>query len=269
MAAGRPVISWEIPNRPRTKALFQDNQEIVLFSAHSPESLAGRIEYVLSDSKRADSIGSRGRRKLLAYHTAERRMQQVLEWIESGKEPDYGVPPAFGERPIDIGRPSVVKASPWTRSQAQLPSSTQPTVEPNVQRKEAPTIEPKREDPMNSDDFYINLFVKAPVWSTPEPNADEAARWSKIATFLEYILRRVRQQEPNKQLRMLDVGCGRGWLTNLATAYGTCEGIEPVAGVVEWARKLFPYLRIEAGMAESVLSRPDFAPYDVVLTFRG
>src|SRR5574337_540902 len=119
---------------------------------------------------------------------------------------------------------------------------------------------------MDSDNFYINLFVKAPHWSTPEPNSDEAARWSKIAAFLEYILRRVRQQEPNKQLRMLDIGCGRGWLTNLAAAYGFCEGIEPVAGVVEHARKLFPHLRFEGGTAESVLGRTDFEPYDVVLT---
>lgn len=119
---------------------------------------------------------------------------------------------------------------------------------------------------MNSDAFYVNLFVNAPAWSTSHPNDDESARWSKIAAFLEYILRRVRQQEPNKRLRILDVGCGRGWLTQLATMYGTCEGVEPVAGVVEHARKLFPHLRFEAGMAESVLSRPDFAPYDVVLT---
>jgi GT2 family glycosyltransferase/glycosyltransferase involved in cell wall biosynthesis/SAM-dependent methyltransferase/Flp pilus assembly protein TadD len=117
-----------------------------------------------------------------------------------------------------------------------------------------------------TDEFYTNLFVKSSHWSTPHPNADESARWSKIAAFLEYILRRVRQQDPTRRLRMLDVGCGRGWLTNLATMYGTCEGIEPVAGVIDHARKLFPHLRFEAGTAESVLQRPDFTPYDVVLT---
>ena len=66
---------------------------------------------------------------------------------------------------------------------------------------------------MNSDAFYVNLFVNAPAWSTPHPNADEAARWSKIAAFLEYILRRVRHQDPNKQLRI--VGCRlRAWLAD-------------------------------------------------------
>lgn len=238
MAVGRPVISWEIPDRPKTNALFENNRDIVLFPAHSLQGLAERIEHVVSDPTRADAIGASGQRKLLTYHTAERRMQQVLEWIESGKEPDYGI--AGGEQ--STGACSIDDA---LRSQAR-----------NTMRK----------DSMDSDNFYINLFVKAPHWSTPEPNPDEAARWSKIAAFLEYILRRARQQEPNKQLRMLDVGCGRGWLTNLATMYGTCEGIEPVAGVVEYARKLFPHLRFETGTAEVVSSRADFEPYDVILT---
>ncbi|MGE3979361.1 MAG: glycosyltransferase [Nitrospira sp.] len=119
---------------------------------------------------------------------------------------------------------------------------------------------------MNSDAFYENLFVNAPAWSAPHPNADEAARWSKIAAFLEYILRHLQQREPGRRLRILDVGCGRGWLTNLATMYGTCEGVEPVAAVVEHARKLFPHLRFEAGTAEIVANRDDFEPYDVILT---
>jgi len=118
---------------------------------------------------------------------------------------------------------------------------------------------------MNSDAFYVNLFVNAPAWSTPHPNADESARWSKIAAFLEYILRYMRQGEPNKRLRMIEVGCGRGWLTNLASMYGTCEGIEPVAGVIDHARRLFPHLQFEACLTDAVLARPDFAPYDVVL----
>lgn len=121
------------------------------------------------------------------------------------------------------------------------------------------------EGSMDSDRFYVNLFVNAPIWSTPYPNADEAARWSKIASFLECILRRARQHNPNKVLRILDVGCGRGWLTNLVSMYGSCEGVEPVSEVVAHARRLFPHLRFEAGTADRVLARPDFAPYDVVV----
>ena len=145
-------------------------------------------------------------------------------------------------------------------------SAKRPTTEMVPAHHEASFGPPTHEASMHSDNFYVNLFVNVPAWSPPYPNADEAARWSKIAAFLEYILRRVQQSEPGRPLRMLDVGCGRGWLTNLATMYGACEGIEPVAGVIYLARKLFPHLRFEAGTAQSVLDRPDFAPYDVVLT---
>ena len=86
-------------------------------------------------------------------------------------------------------------------------------------------------------EFYVDLFIKNPVWSTPHPNEDEAARWEKIAGFLK---NPAWQPAAEKRLRMLDVGCGRGWLTELASAFGECEGVEPVAAVVEQARKLFP-----------------------------
>ncbi len=132
-------------------------------------------------------------------------------------------------------------------------------------RQGFPNSAPTPQEQKQQDQFYVDMFVNSRGWSSAAPNQDEAARWSKIAAFLEYLLRRVRQADPERQLRILDVGCGRGWLTNLATAYGSCEGIEPVAGVIEHARRLFPHLRFEAGTAQSVLSRPDFVPYDVIL----
>lgn len=215
MAAGRPVISWEIPDRPQTNALFKNGREILLYPKDRPAVLADHVERIARDAEYARGIATAARAELLRSHTAEARARQWLDWIETGTG--------------DVATP----------------------INGGI---------------MNSDAFYVNLFVKTPAWSSPQPNADESARWSKMAAFLEYTLRRVRQQNTDKQLRMLDVGCGRGWLTNLASAYGTCEGIEPVAGVIEWARKLFPHLRFETGTAESIVRRPDFEPYDVVLT---
>jgi O-antigen biosynthesis protein len=108
-----------------------------------------------------------------------------------------------------------------------------------------------------------------PETNPSEPTSDEAARWSKIAAYLEYALRRVRHTDPDRPLRMIDVGCGRGWLTNLAATYGCCEGIDPAVDEVTHARRLFPHLRFETGTAGSLLRRPDFAPYDVVLCAGG
>ncbi len=231
MAAGRPVISWHVPSHPHNLALFEPDKEILLFNPDDPTSLAAQIDRLRRDPKYAASVACNGQDRVRRYHTAERRLRETLCWLRDGIEPSYEI--------------ETTQCSPIP-AQRELTSTA-------VAHK-------------TQDEFYVDLFVKKPHWSKPEPNSDEAARWSKIAAFLEYILRRGRQPEPNKQLRMLDVGCGRGWLTNLATMYGTCEGIEPVAGVVEHARKLFPHLRFEAGMADSVLTRSDFAPYDVVLT---
>lgn len=227
MAAGRPVISWDIPDHPGNRALFEPNKDILLFHPDDHRALAAHIDRLLRDRPFADSLARQAQDRLKRYHTAERRLRSTLDWIRTGAAPDYGL----GDRGI---RPAA---------------------------RHTGSIEAQK----NQDEFYVDLFVNKPAWSTPEPNPDEAARWCKIASFLEQLLRESRRAQPDRTLRILDVGCGRGWLTNLATAYGTCEGIEPVAGVVEHARRLFPHIRFEAGTPESVLARPDFQPFDVVL----
>ena len=96
-----------------------------------------------------------------------------------------------------------------------------------------------------------------------EPDPREAARWSKIAGFLEMI----RRHNGPGPLRIVEIGCGRGWLTNLvSTYYGCCEGVEAAEGLVGEARVLFPSLRFTAGTAATLLERVDFQPYDVVIS---
>jgi GT2 family glycosyltransferase/SAM-dependent methyltransferase/tetratricopeptide (TPR) repeat protein len=238
MAAGRPVISWNIPDRPRNAALFNDGEEILLFDPGKPEELAAQIDRVLNDSNFAAAVGRAAEKKLRRFHTSERRLRETLVWVETGALPDYGnVEPC----------PAPIKLQ--EQYPAAKPSSHGPT-QPTHEATEA---------------FYVDLFVKKPHWSTPEPNADESARWSKISSFLEHILREAKKQNPSRTLRILDVGCGRGWLTKLASAYGDPQGVEPVAGVVEYARRLFPDLPFTVGTLETILAGSDFEPFDVVL----
>ncbi len=89
MAVGRPVISNEISDRPRNKSLFQDGQDILLYSASEPEQLAEQIRQVLADPHFANRIAANALCKLKHLHTTEVRINQVLEWIESGNEPNY------------------------------------------------------------------------------------------------------------------------------------------------------------------------------------
>lgn len=87
MAAGRPVLSWEIPNRPRNKALFEDGKEILLFN--TPEELAGHIQRLQSDTLFAQQITENARRRIRQFHTTDKRVQQILQWIQTGKEAIY------------------------------------------------------------------------------------------------------------------------------------------------------------------------------------
>ncbi|MGB0383265.1 MAG: glycosyltransferase family protein [Ardenticatenaceae bacterium] len=87
MAAGRPVISWQIPDRPRNQGLFEYGREILLYS--TADQLASQIEHLLSNPDLATEIAQHARHKLTARHTMERRIEQILHWIESGEEPIY------------------------------------------------------------------------------------------------------------------------------------------------------------------------------------
>jgi SAM-dependent methyltransferase len=111
-----------------------------------------------------------------------------------------------------------------------------------------------------ADAFYTRLFTQDPVWSTRHPNDEEARRAGRILPLLSALAR----DRPDG-LRLLDVGCGRGWLTNLASSYGECVGVDPVREVVEFARKRFPGLRFEVGTPADLVAAGEGSSYDVVI----
>jgi len=203
MAAGRPVVSWEIPGRPRTKALFEDGKEILLFPNDAPLKLAEQIRKISHDPDFAKKIVDNALLKLSRYHTMEMRVRQILAWIESGAEPDYG----------------------------EMNRSTS--------------------DRNDIDSFYVDLWHD-PSWSSPYPNADENMRWYKMSTILEkYCQERIKHKLGAP--KVLDVGCGRGWLSRYLAPYGEYLGIEPVAGAVDIARQLFPGAVFQCSITEDLL----------------
>jgi hypothetical protein len=90
MAAGRPIISWDIPDRPRNRALFEEGREILLFSRESPEQLADQIRRIRRDPVLARRLAENGQAKVRRFHTLERRTREILRWIETGDQPAYG-----------------------------------------------------------------------------------------------------------------------------------------------------------------------------------
>lgn len=114
------------------------------------------------------------------------------------------------------------------------------------------------------EQFYTKFFTENPSWSTPYPNPNEARRWAKICECLSEI------PQPylhgvGQRLRILDVGCGRGWLTRLASVYGRCDGVDPVSSSIKLAQRYFPDLTFSVGTAADLLRFPTFEPYDVVI----
>jgi 2-polyprenyl-3-methyl-5-hydroxy-6-metoxy-1,4-benzoquinol methylase len=113
-------------------------------------------------------------------------------------------------------------------------------------------------------EYYKKLFTKNPLYSTPYPNVEEMRRGTKILEFLSQIPD-PRTNGADERLRILDVGSGRGWLTHMASVFGTCDGVEPVEAVVDLARQYYPSSTYFVGTATDILDSPDFEPYDVVI----
>ncbi|MBF8296389.1 MAG: Methyltransf 21 protein [Bacteroidetes bacterium] len=86
MAAGRPVIAAEIAGRPRTMALFENTKEILLYSRTDRSQLRNHISDLLKYPDRGQQIAANARRKLRHAHTTERRVEQVLRWMENGED---------------------------------------------------------------------------------------------------------------------------------------------------------------------------------------
>ena len=244
MAAGRPVISWDIPDRPRTRALFEDDKEILLFSKDNPEQLELQIRKVQDDPSFADGIVNNARIKLQSYHTIELRVRQILTWIENGVEPDYGevylqidpdynIPYSTGQN-IDISSSLIDK-----HAQNNLSSTID-------------TPDTRMDDTDYNDQYYRHLFMHDPDWSSLNPNTDELQRWDKIRNCLDSIVPEIvsdKKTVPN----LLEIGSGRGWLSNLLSEYGSVIGIEPVKPVVEHASKLFPAISFVNGTTDSLI----------------
>ncbi len=115
-----------------------------------------------------------------------------------------------------------------------------------------------------SEAFYTELFTKSAGWSTTHPNTEEARRAARILPLLSQVAEdhRARAVRP---LRILDLGCGRGWLTYIADTYGECLGIDPVKAVIDFAKTQYPHLSFKVGTAEDLLRDGHDGRYDVVI----
>lgn len=111
----------------------------------------------------------------------------------------------------------------------------------------------------SEDEFYTHFFTKNPSWSSPEPNEDENIRWAEIRQAID-------ATHPAKNIDILEIGCGRGWLTNCLRQYGTPVGIEPVAAVVKYAKKIFPGIGFHAMLPSAYIEHFPGKTFDLVVS---
>jgi len=113
----------------------------------------------------------------------------------------------------------------------------------------------------NEDEYYEWFFTQNENWNKPTPNNDELLRWNGIKDFLTEL-----PGSKTELTQILDLGCGRGWLTNLLSTYGTVTGVEPVATVVKYANGIFPELNIIAGNANTLLANGYAGKFDIIVS---
>ncbi len=96
-AARVPVLSWNVPDRPRNSRLFEPGREILLFDRNDPDSLAEQLRLVLGNPDYARDLVHNLHETVLFRHTSEVRVEQILRWVATGTEPDYMHLPVAGE----------------------------------------------------------------------------------------------------------------------------------------------------------------------------
>lgn len=112
---------------------------------------------------------------------------------------------------------------------------------------------------MDNNFSYSTFFIEN--WNTQFPNSDEAQRLYHILLALFSPL------SNNKfgRLQLLEVGSGRGWLSNILNLYADVTGIEPEKEVSEYAQKMFPQIRFfNVGLNEFTKDNSD-VKYDIIV----
>ena len=118
--------------------------------------------------------------------------------------------------------------------------------------------ESRRRSEANPEEFY-EAFWRSPRWGGVEPNREERSRLSSITAMLDGC-----DLGPRPQI--LDLGCGRGWLTRALSAYGDVIGSDVVAASVDRARELFPDLRFEQTDIRGLIDSRGPGSFDVVVS---
>ncbi len=102
------------------------------------------------------------------------------------------------------------------------------------------------------DEVFYDRLWQSENWGGKIINTDEEARLQAITKQIYiHILPSV---ESGRPLRIVDVGCGRGWLTSVLSAYGAVTGIDQTETSITRARELYPRCSFFVGDTKAFLA---------------
>lgn len=117
----------------------------------------------------------------------------------------------------------------------------------------------KKERNLDENKFYNNFFIKNKSWNSYEPNEDETIRLTQIVEQIEKL-------QFDKNCKIIDIGCGRGWLANKLKKYGSITAIDPIEGVIEFAKKQYKDIDFSAGSPNDYLKNNPNRKFDLVVS---
>jgi SAM-dependent methyltransferase len=115
--------------------------------------------------------------------------------------------------------------------------------------------------PGNAAEFYERLWNQ-PAWHGAEANDHELRRARIIACWLG----RLQDAHDGRPLRILDLGCGRGWLYPHLRPYGAVTGVEPVVAATELARRHFPDGEFVTGTGRTLIEEGRCGEFDAIVS---
>lgn len=94
LSCGSVLLQFQPEGRPRNNALFRHGRHLVYYGYSSLGPLMDTIREMEKDPGAFVPVAKAGREEFLAHHTIERRIDQLLDWVSTGKTPTY---PQYGE----------------------------------------------------------------------------------------------------------------------------------------------------------------------------
>ncbi|MEZ2320221.1 MAG: glycosyltransferase [Microcoleus sp.] len=83
LGCGGLAIHYDVIGE-KCKELFRDWEHLVYYNPENPDDLIEKIEYLLKNPDLAEEIADRGYQLCQEKHTIECRVQELIEWAESG-----------------------------------------------------------------------------------------------------------------------------------------------------------------------------------------